>query len=529
MFVKSILGNIFVCELQALTMKPTLQVHIRPKLSLTPQLKNSIHLLQLSSLELEQEIEQMLNENPFLEAEENSLEHAFEPWSERSLATEQAAELETERAQEPLHDENVLSSGLTELDHTNFDVLDRADWENGTEGDDFDGIAEMPFLAGSLNQDNPFDLQSRTGVNFHLKDHLRDQLHGMRLSPEDHAALHILIDSLNDEGYLVHPLLDIAQSLGHTDEERKVLLERFQCALKWLQSLDPAGVGATSLSDCLALQLQRQPRSEAKMIAIMICQSHLGLLARQNFKSLRAATGADTQLLKAAQAMILALDPKPTRQFGVAQADTLVPDVLVRKIGRQWKAILNPEVLPKLSLNNLYADVLKSCRGQETSSSSPIGLKLQEARWFVKNIKQRFETIQRVSQAIVDRQKGFLTHGEIAMKPLMMREISQEIGLHESTISRASTAKYMATPRGTFELKYFFSALLQTDTGGNISAMAIQALLKQMIDAENPKKPLSDEKLMQMLHEHGIEVARRTVTKYRESMKIPSTSLRKVL
>ncbi|MFN9748404.1 MAG: RNA polymerase factor sigma-54 [Burkholderiales bacterium] len=510
-------------------MKPILQVRISPQLVLTPQLQQSIRLLQLSTLELEQEIEQMLNENPFLDAEESPFEHAFELLSERSLPTEQAAELEAERAQEHLHDEALAGSGLTELDRTDFDALERPDWENGTEGDDFDGIAEMPFQAGSSNKDDPPGLQNRGPASLCLEEHLRAQLHGMRLSPEDRGALHVLIDSLNEDGYLAHPLPDIAQSLGQTDEEREALLERLQCALKWLQSFDPAGIGATSLGDCLALQLQRQPRSEAQMIAIMICKNHLDLLARQDFKKLGAATGADKKLLKEAQSMIVALEPKPARQFSAAEARIIVPDVIVRKNGRHWKAMINPEVLPKLHINDVYARALNGCHSKASLASSPIGLKLQEARWFIRSIQQRFETIQRVSQAIIDRQKNFLIHGAIAMKPMVMREISEELGLHESSISRATTAKYMATPKGTFELKYFFSASLKTDTGGNTSSTAAQALLKQFIDAENPQKPLSDEKLSQLLNQQGIEVARRTVAKYRESMKIPSTPLRKVL
>jgi RNA polymerase sigma-54 factor len=289
-------------------------------------------------------------------------------------------------------------------------------------------------------------------------------------------------------------------------------------------------VGARDLAECLTLQLRTQERSEAQMIAIIVCKTHLELLARRDLKKLLAVTGADEDLLREAQTLIKALEPKPGRQFARAEANIIVPDVIVQKAGRGWKVMLNPDVMPKLRINDLYASAIRQQRGAASTGAGPgLNARLQEARWFMKNILQRFDTIQRVSQAIVERQKSFFTHGAIAMKPLVLREIADELGLHESTISRVTTAKYMNTPFGTFELKYFFGSSLNTEAGGNASSTAVRALIKQIVAAENPAKPLSDSQISQMLEEQGIQVARRTVAKYRDALKIAPTQLRKAM
>jgi RNA polymerase sigma-54 factor len=355
----------------------------------------------------------------------------------------------------------------------------------------------------------------------------------MRLSPEDRAALWTLIESLDADGYLADPLEEIAERLGAADAadasevaDGDGLLERLQCALKWLQSLDPAGVGARSLAECLTLQLRAQPQTPAHTLAADICREHLDLLARREFKKLSAVTGADEAQLREARDLIVHCDPKPGRAFGQNDSRVVVPDVIVQRSGRVWKVQLNPDVMPKLRINDLYAQAI---RGQRNGTAAGLNARLQEARWFVKNIQQRFDTIVRVSQAIVERQKGFFTHGAIAMKPLVLREIADELGLHESTISRVTTAKYMSTPYGTYELKYFFGSSLSTDAGGNASSTAVRALLRQLVAAEDPKAPLSDGQLAQMLSEQGIQVARRTVAKYREAMKIAPANLRRNL
>jgi len=346
----------------------------------------------------------------------------------------------------------------------------------------------------------------------------------------------MLIESLNEDGYLADTLEEIAASLlpDEPDEDTlDELMSRLRCALGWLQSLEPVGVGARNLSECLLLQLRGLPGEPAREVAMAICREHLELLARRDFKKLMAATGADEALLKDAQSLIVSLEPKPGRAFTRAEANIIIPDVIVQKSGRGWKVVLNPDVMPKLRINDYYAQALRSSRGARGSTASEghanLNARLQEARWFVKNIMQRFDTILRVSQAIVDRQKNFFTHGEIAMKPLVLREIADELGLHESTISRVTTAKYMNTPFGTFELKYFFGSSLNTEAGGNASSTAVRALIKQLVAAEDPKKPLSDSALSSMLEEQGIQVARRTVAKYREALKIAPANLRKAL
>jgi RNA polymerase sigma-54 factor len=510
-------------------MKPTLQFRLSQHLALTPQLQQSIRLLQLSTLELHQEVEQMLEQNPFLETDDDG-GPAFEPLVERTTAAERIGERETERAAESSADGGG-DADPAPLADADFGGTERDDWENGTEREDFDGIRETPGKSSASSDGDDFDGADRDTAIESLQDHLRGQLSSLRLSPADAAAVMVLIESLTDDGYLADTLEDIAEQLCRGDvEQREEMIERLQCGLRFLQSMEPTGVGARDLGECLTLQLRTQPRCEAQMIAIIVCKQHLELLARRDLKKLMAVTGADEDLLREAQGLIVALEPKPGRQFARAEANIIVPDVIVQKSGRGWKVTLNPDVMPKLRINDLYASAIRQQRGAASNGAGPgLNARLQEARWFMKNILQRFDTIQRVSQAIVERQKNFFTHGAIAMKPLVLREIADELGLHESTISRVTTAKYMNTPYGTFELKYFFGSSLNTEAGGNASSTAVRALIKQIVAAENPAKPLSDSQISQMLEEQGIQVARRTVAKYRDALKIAPTQLRKAM
>jgi len=505
-------------------MKPTLQVRLSQHLALTPQLQQSIRLLQLSTLELHQEVEQMLEQNPFLEPEEDANPFEFGP-AERATSSQKeesdsAGATVGEGGDEPAAMDGAADFGTTERD----------DWENGTERDDFDGIRETPSAGTSgSGGDEDFEPQERGGSGPSLQDHLRVQLSGMRLSPTDAAAVMVLIESLDEDGYLDGTLEDIAERLADSlemgdEEQRENLLDQLRCGLHWLQSMEPTGVGARNLSECLALQLRHRPACAARDCALAICRDHLELLARRDMKKLAAATGFDEATVKLAQGLIVACEPKPGRPFAKAEALIVIPDVIVVKSGRNWKASLNPDVMPKLRVSDLYAQAIRGQRGGGNLSA-----RLQEARWFIRNIQQRFDTILRVSQAIVERQKNFFTHGEIAMKPLVLREIADELGLHESTISRVTTAKYMSTPSGTFELKYFFGSSLNTDAGGNASSTAVRALIKQFVAAESTVKPLSDSQIADMLEEQGIQVARRTVAKYREALKIAPANLRKAL
>lgn len=515
-------------------MKPSLQVRLSQHLALTPQLQQSIRLLQLSTLELHQEVGQMLEQNPFLEAEDELAPSPFDTPPER-----QSADRVADRAAdaEAAPEGGEAGEAAAEIRGDEFGTTEREDWENGTEADDFDGIRETPGTASSASsgEGDELDPHERRAGSGTLEDHLRNQVLGMRLSDEDRAALLVLIESLDGDGYLADPLEDIVARLAEmldatSEDERTELTERLQCALKWLQSLEPTGVGARNLGECLCLQLRALPRTAARTLAERICSQHLDLLAKRDVKRLMALTGADEHQVRQAQVLIKGCEPKPGRPFAQAEANVIVPDVIVRKAGRGLSVTLNPDVMPKLRINDLYAQAVRGNRGGGgANGAASLSSRLQEARWFVKNIQQRFDTILRVSKAIVERQKAFFTHGAIAMKPLVLREIADELGLHESTISRVTTAKYMATPQGTFELKYFFGSSLNTEAGGNASSTAVRALIQQFVTAEDVKKPLSDSQISEMLEEQGIQVARRTVAKYREALKIAPASLRKAL
>jgi RNA polymerase sigma-54 factor len=304
-----------------------------------------------------------------------------------------------------------------------------------------------------------------------------------------------------------------------------VEIEDLQIALKHVQHLEPTGVGARDLAECLELQLRAMPAATPRRDrALDLVTKHLDVLAARDFNRLKRLLGVDEDELRDVRALVLSLDPKPGRAFGQGDVRYVVPDVLVRKAGGRWTASLNRDAMPRLRINKMYADILQASR---ENGGKHLAGQLQEARWLIKNVQQRFDTILRVTQAIVDRQRNFFEHGEVAMRPLVLREIAEAVGLHESTISRVTTQKYMLTPRGIFELKYFFGSHVSTDTGGACSATAIRALIKQLVAAEDAKKPLSDHRISDILAQQGIQVARRTVAKYREAMHIQPANLRK--
>jgi RNA polymerase sigma-54 factor len=467
-------------------MKPSLQFRLSQHLTLTPQLQQSIRLLQLSTVELNQEIERMLMENPALEREEHDEGEA----PSHTPGAEPAAAAPAEAAPEPAPSEADWSLELA------------GGWRSS---DDEEG--ERSFGA----PDTPT-----------LREHLRSQLTLLKVCERDRAFVEILIDALDDDGYLTQSLEEIAALLP---PEVAADPEELSIALHHLQYLEPAGVGARSPSECLALQLRNCPEEAACKLALEIVQKHLELLANRDYTRLKSLTGAGDDELRAAQRLIQALNPRPGSAFAKVEARYVVPDVVVRKARGAWRASLNPEAMPRLRINRLYAEIAAGARASGANLSS----QLQEARWLIKNVQQRFETILRVSQAIVERQRHFLEHGEVAMRPLVLREIAETLGLHESTISRVTTQKYMATPRGTFELKYFFGSHVATEAGGAASSTAIRALIKQLVAAEDTKAPLSDARISQILGEQGIVVARRTIAKYRESLQIPAVNQRKAL
>ena len=472
-------------------MKPSLQLKLSQHLALTPQLQQSIRLLQLSTLELEQELENYLLENPLLEREEE--EYA----SPRTNSSE---------AETP----NTESSQENEAPAT-----PSSDEEESWLGEE-SSYASAP---GSFDDDDN-DHQDIRAATTSLREHLSWQLGLMSISERDRTLVQCLIDALDDDGYLTQSLEELAESLP---PEQEIELDELQIALKHLQHFDPTGVGARNAQECLTLQLEALPEDATRALALTIVRQHLDLLAARDFIKLKKFTSCSDSELRDAQFLIRSLNPRPGAQYSALDARYITPDVVVRKIRGQWTVNINSDAYPRLRINNLYAQILSKQRGSGLSGQ------LQEARWLIKNVQQRFDTILRVAQSIVDRQRQFFDHGEVAMRPLVLREIADILALHESTISRVTTQKYMATPRGIFELKYFFGSHVATDAGGACSATAIRALIKQLISAEDPKKPLSDSQLSEVLGQQGIVVARRTVAKYREALNIQPVKLRKVI
>ncbi|MGV0960318.1 MAG: RNA polymerase factor sigma-54 [Limnohabitans sp.] len=512
-------------------MKPSLSLRMSQHLALTPQLQQSIRLLQLSTLELTQEVEQMLDENPFLErTEEEAAQEAF--GLDQADSHVSLGDRVSESASESAHDD-----GPSEV--TGEAVADVAEsWDGDGSVEMRPDDSEWGGDAGSRhnNGEDTADAVELARSMGSLTDFLHRQALSLRLSEIDRAALRFLIESLNDDGYLSDTLPELAASLAGSDdlEQLDELVHRFTVALGLLQSLEPVGVGARDLAECLRIQIKAlladDSANATMQAALKVCAQPLELLAKRDVKRLAALTGEGEGVVKAAIAFIARLEPKPGRPFAQAEQNIIVPDVIVtnlRKTGApKFRIQLNPDVMPKLRVHDIYANAL---RGGKGASHAGLQQRLQEARWFIKNIQQRFDTILRVSSAIVERQKNFLVQGELAMRPLVLREIADELGMHESTISRVTTAKYMATPQGTFELKYFFGSGLGTDSGNAASSTAVRALIKQFVAAENAAKPLSDNQISEMLKEQGIDCARRTVAKYREALKIAPANLRKTL
>jgi RNA polymerase sigma-54 factor len=518
-------------------MKQGLSLRVSQHLALTPQLQQSIRLLQLSTLELAQEVEQMLDDNPFLE-----VNHDEAPREEFGIAQADAPVPEEDRETEfaeftpPRDDTRIAAS---EPEPAASAEAEPPGWEGdgSTEvvPDDNEWGGDATPRKNNLGGDDQVEASDLARAQESLQSHLHRQALSLRLSEEDSHVLRFLIESLNDEGYLEDSFESLAAGLAPNDlEQQEELVHRFTVALRLLQHLEPIGVGARSLGECLRLQLQAMQGEgrphPACATALRICEQPMELLARRDVKRLAQLCGEPDAQVRAAIALITRLEPKPGRRFIDVERNIVVPDVLVTKAGRgaqaRFRVQLNPDVMPRLRVHDIYAGALKAHRGE---GHQALQQRLQEARWFIKNIQQRFDTILRVSNAIVERQKSFFVHGDLAMRPLVLREIADELGLHESTISRVTTAKYMATPFGTFELKYFFGSALGTETGGNASSTAVRALIKQFVASENLKKPLSDSQLSEMLKEQGIECARRTVAKYRDALRIAPANLRKSL
>jgi RNA polymerase sigma-54 factor len=480
-------------------MKHSLQLRLSQHLTLTPQLQQSIRLLQLSTLELNQELERFLQDNPLLEREDEVIDGATAP----RVESETYSEVDTAPNREA--EQPAPETPSTEL-------------AAGT----LSSFEDEGFGSGARDEDDDSDFPQIPSATPTLREHLLSQTGFTKMSQRDRILVSLLIDALDDSGFISQPLEEIAQMLP---DELGVELEELAIALRHLQNLDPPGVGARSLAECLELQLKAMPESTPfRTEALDTVRCHLELLAARDYAKLKKALRCDDTALRIVQRLITNLNPRPGSAFAGEEARYIVPDVVVKKVKGIWLAALNPDAMPKLRINRMYSQILQRNRD---ASAQQLASQLQEAKWLIKNVQQRFDTILRVSQAIVDRQRHFFEHGEVAMRPLVLREIAQILDLHESTVSRVTTQKFMLTPRGIFELKYFFGSHVATETGGACSATAIRALIKQLVSAENGKKPLSDSQLSEILGQQGIVVARRTVAKYRESLQILPVNLRK--
>lgn len=478
---------------------PVIRHEQRQHQTLTPRLQQAVRLLQLSSLDFAQEVNQAMGNNPFLEPDE------VEP--EAPAASEGNVD-------SPAVDEAPAASDVAA---TTAETPAEAAWE----GDSWSQYGTPPRNNGG---DGDFDFSDITPANLSLRDHLLAQSKWLATSPRDRALMATIIDGLDDDG-LLRVELEELKALSGLDPEPDD--DEMLIALKLVQSLEPAGVAARDLRECLLLQLREDgdPAKQAvHRLAQRIVTEQLDRLAMRDVSGLARSLGAAEHAISQAADCIRRLQPRPGWRFGASSTRFVTPDVVVRKIRGNWTVTLNPSVVPKVRLNRMYADLFQSHRD---ARHSDLAAQLQEARWTVRNVEQRFATILRVAQAIVQRQRHFLDYGELAMKPLGLREIADELGLHESTVSRVTNNKYMATPAGVFELKYFFSRALATTSGGTCSATAIRGAIKDMIHEENPKQPLSDAHIARLLARQGLQVARRTVTKYRQMMRVPAYEMRR--
>ena len=477
---------------------PVIRHEQRQHQTLTPRLQQAVRLLQLSSLDFAQEVNQAMGNNPFLEPDE----------AEPGTPT-----VDGDNTPTPVDDTPAAPASA--------EGSAEAPADNSWEGESWSQYGATRRNNGS---DSDFDFSDVTPAAQSLRDHLLAQSKWLTSSARDRTLMATIIDGLDEDGFLRMTLEELKGLSGLTptpdDDEMAI-------ALKLVQSLEPAGVGARDLRECLLLQLRDDNDPEKVSIhrlAQEIVVEHLDRLAMRDLTGLARSLGLPEHTVSQAAECIRRLQPRPGWRFGAANTRFVTPDVVVRKVRGEWTVVLNPAVVPKVRLNRMYADLFQSHRD---ARHSDLAAQLQEARWTVRNVEQRFATILRVAQAIVQRQRHFLDYGELAMKPLGLREIADELGLHESTVSRVTNNKYMATQLGVFELKYFFSRALATTSGGTCSATAIRGAIKDMIQEESPQEPLSDAHIARLLARQGLQVARRTVTKYRQMMRVPAYEMRR--
>ena len=481
-------------------MKPALQFRLHQQLTLTPQLQQAIRLLQLSQLELEAELRQIAESNPLLEFAEE-------------VEDDEAEDIDTAETEYQAADKTASSDG-----DSDGETVDWSDSGPAESPIDFSSSSPGSSVASSRGDD---DFEPQNAAPETLQQHLMWQLNLASFNPREHLIATVLIDALNPAGYLTEGLDAVVAALA-ADIDASVA--EIEAVRRQLQGFDPAGVASLDLRDCLRVQLEQfDPDIPYRDLALRIVDTELDLLARNDIAKLARRLHADADDVAEAAVLIRSLDPRPGAALDTTPVEYVAPDAYAIRDGSRWRVSLNPASQPRLGLNQHYCGLIAKARGEDASWMRG---QLQEARWLIKSLESRAETLLKVSEAIVRRQSAFLDYGPEAMHPLVLREVAEEVGMHESTISRVTTRKYLHTPRGTFELKYFFSSGVSTEDGGSASATAIQAMLRKLIDAEDPRKPLSDQVIAEELQSKGIQVARRTVAKYREGLRIPTSSER---
>lgn len=496
-------------------MKQTLQLKLGQHLTMTPQLQQAIRLLQLSTLELQTEIQEALESNPMLEITE---EGNAEPTAERREGEHrEAASNESENTAE------VADTADRAVDKQEQEIPDDlptdSEWE-----DTFDSYTDS-YTAATRSNDaeiTGFEQADNSGESLH--DHLLWQLNLSPCSEIDQAIATTIIDAIADDGYLRTPLEDIHQSLAENNE---IEMDEVEAVLHRVQDFDPPGIAARDLRECMLIQLRYYDAETPWLTeARIMIDAHFDALAKREYPLIMRRMKLSETDMQTVLQLIQSLNPRPGSHITVSQPEYIIPDVFVKKVKGLWRVELNPDITPKIGINSLYSKLTK---GNSSKDATFLKNSLQEARWFIKSLKSRNDTLLKVATTIVKKQRGFFDYGEEAMKPMVMHDIAEIVEMHESTISRVTTKKYMHTPRGIFELKYFFSSHVTTAAGGECSATAIRAILKKLIAAEKPNKPLSDNKLATLLVDQGINVARRTVAKYREAMAIAPSNERKRL
>ncbi len=511
-----------------MVMKASLQLKLGQQLTMTPQLQQAIRLLQLSTLDLQQEIQEALESNPMLEVSEDDYEGS-EDSNFSNLDGEASEFASSAREQELIQERIEREDSKPELHES-----EREEWSNEIPEDlpvdtAWDDIYPTSSSSGSGSDDeSDSDFESRNSPSETLIDHLHWQLNLTPMSERDHHIALSIIDAINPDGYLSCSLEELHEGLFDTDDTDPIELDEVQAVLKRVQHFDPPGVAARDLPECLLIQLNQLPKDTPWVNQARLVVSHyLHLLGNRDYAQLLRRSRLKEEDLKQVILLIQSLSPRPGETLIEAEPEYIVPDVVVKKVNGRWRVELNAEVAPKLRVNSGYASLIK--RADSSTDNTYLKDQLQEAKWFIKSLQSRNETLLKVASKIVAHQQGFLDYGEEAMKPLILHDIAQAVEMHESTISRVTTQKYMHTPRGIFELKYFFSSHVSTDSGGECSSTAIRAIIKKLVAAENPKKPLSDSKIADLLKDQGINVARRTIAKYREAMLIPPSNERKRL